>query len=79
MPREVSSTTPSRFAGSGAEEGGANTPGAEETAGRSPGPALQGRQHWLLRTARITAQMPKSMMMPLNEVVDGGGHIALKR
>ena len=66
MPREVSSTTPSRFTGSGPKKE-ANTPGAEETAGSltwaSPSRAAR-NPPWLLRTARITAQMPKSMMMP---------------
>ena len=66
MPSEVSSTTPSRFRGSGPKKE-AKTPGMSETAGSltwaSPSRAAR-NPPWLLRTARITAQMPKSMMMP---------------
>ena len=66
MPREVRTTTPSRFRGSGPKKE-AKMPGAADTSGSltwaSPSRAAR-KPPWLFRTAAITATMPKIMMMP---------------
>ena len=66
MPREVRITTPSRLSGSGPKKE-AKTPGTSEVAGSltwaSPSRAAM-KPPWLWRTAAMTAQMPKIMMMP---------------
>ena len=66
MPKEVRMTTHSRFSGSGPKNE-AKAPGMEETASSSTWASFSTEERkppFWLSTARMTATMPTSMMMP---------------